>query len=72
MNKNHGSEYVVQYLKTSQLALQRRIGLHKTRSPRQLNPNLPLPRYYSSGLPKVIPLKDRRAILGGSIEITRF
>lgn len=72
MKKNHGEDYVVQYLKTSQLALQRRVGNHKTRSPRELNSKLPLPKYVNSGLPRIIPKDDRRAILGGSKDITRF
>jgi len=72
MTKRHGSTYTVQYLKTSQLALQRAIAGQKVSSPRELSPDLNLPRYSRCGLPRIIPRGDRRAIGAGSTAIIRY
>jgi hypothetical protein len=72
VTKHHGSEFTVNYLKASQLAVQKRIGKNGVKSLRDINPDYPFPRLASSGLPKVIPLGDRRAILSGNEFVTRW
>lgn len=72
LNRRHGGKVAVSYLKCSQLAIQKAIGRNKLRSLRELEPGLSLPRLTSSGLPRYIPLSDRRAILSGSKSIIRF
>jgi len=72
MRKHHGDVFVVKYLKASQLAISKAIGGVPFKSLRELEPELPLPRLTSSGLPVVIPLGDRRAILSGSPSIIRW
>jgi len=71
MRKHHGVTFTVSYLKASQLAVQKRIGKDKIESLRDLVPDLPLPRLSSSGLPRFIPLQDRRAICSGSVPVIR-
>lgn len=71
MRKHHGELFTVSYLKASQLAIQKRIGKDKIKSLRDLVPDLPHPRLSSSGLPRFIPLADRRAICAGSASVIR-
>lgn len=71
MHHNHGQKYVVKYLKANQLAISKAIAGNPFRSLRELEPDLPLPRLSSSGLPPVIPLMDRRAIMSGSPSVIR-
>jgi hypothetical protein len=71
MVKHHGSVYTVQYLKTCQLAVQKKIAADKITSLRDLNPDLHLPRLSKSALPRVIPLSDRRLISRGNTEVIR-
>jgi len=66
MRKHHGDMYVVKYLKSCHLAVQKSIGKDEFEGPRDLEPDLPLPRYSTSKLPRFIPLSDRRAIKGGN------
>lgn len=66
MRKHHGDMFVVKYLKSCHLAVQKSIGLDLIKGPRDLEPDLPLPRYSSSRLPRFIPLSDRRAIKAGN------
>lgn len=72
MNRKHGGKYTVSYLKFCQLAIQKAIAGNKLKSLREVEPSLSLPRLSSSGLPRYIPLSDRRAIMSGSISIIRF
>ena len=71
MRKKHGGMYVVKYLKSSQLAMQRKLAGNPVSSLRELEPDLHLPRLATCGLPRVIPGRDRRAILSGSPSIIR-
>lgn len=71
MRKKHGRMYVVKYLKSSQLAMQRKLAGTPVSSLRELEPELGLRRLASCGLPRVIPRRDRRAILSGSPSIIR-
>lgn len=72
MNSKHGGKYVVNYLKFGQLATQKAIAGNKLKSLREVEPSYSFPRLSSSGLPRYIPLSDRRAILSGSISVIRF
>lgn len=71
MTKHHGPEYTVKYLKACQLAVQKRVAKDHIKSLRDLVPDLPLPKLTSSALPRIIPLKDRRAICAGSASVIR-
>lgn len=51
---NHGSTFVVKYLKVSQLAIQKKISGSPFSSLREIEPDLPLPRLTRSGLPSFI------------------
>lgn len=72
MKKKHGPEYVVNYLKCSQLAIQKAIAKDKISSLRELNSSYSFPRLSTSGLPRYIPLRDRRAIMNKSVSVIRF
>jgi hypothetical protein len=73
MNRNHGSAYVVKYLKVSQLAIQKAIAGTAVGSLNQLDPSLAFPGLATCGLPKFIPLRDRRLILlNGSAPVIRW
>jgi hypothetical protein len=72
MNKKHGGKYVVSYLKCSQLAILKAIGRNKVTSLREIEKSLSLPRLSNSGLPRYIPLADRRAIMNHSVSVIRF
>jgi len=63
LNKYHGPELVVRYLKAGQLAIQKAKAGQKLNSLRDLEPDVPLPRLAKCGLPAFIGLRDRRAIL---------
>lgn len=71
LRKAHGSVYVVKYLKGSQLALQKLIAGTPFSSLREIEPDLPLPRLIN-GLPRLIPLSDRKFIRMGSTSIIRY
>lgn len=71
MNKHHGGIYVVKYLKSSQLAIQRFIAGNPVLTLREIEPELNLCRLTTGGLPKIIPLSDRRLIKGGSTSVIR-
>jgi len=72
MAKHHGGTYTVKYLKSCQLAIQKRIAGNPFKSLSELEPDLPLPRLSSCGLPAVIPRADRRLILAGSPSVIRW
>lgn len=59
ITKNHGPVFTVKYLKALTVALQRYIGGRPLSSLREIEPNLPLPRLTSCGLPAFIPLRER-------------
>jgi hypothetical protein len=70
MRKHHGQVFAVKYLKACQLAVQKAIAGNPFRSLNEIEPDLPLPRLSTSGLPRIIPLRDRRAIMSGSASTT--
>lgn len=71
MVKHRGATTTVIYLKACQLAVQKKIAKDKITSLRDLQPDLSLPRLSHSGLPRIIPLGDRRAICKGSAPVIR-
>jgi hypothetical protein len=71
LNKRHGGVFVIQYLKTGQLAIQRKLANNPVESCRELNPDFPLPRL-ANGLPHIIPISDRRLIMKDSSTVIRF
>jgi len=66
LSRRHGVLYVVKYLKACSLAVQRAVAGAPMSTLRELEPDLPLPRLSSSGLPVIIGSRDRRAIMAGS------
>lgn len=62
LTKHHGQTYTVKYLKASTLAVQKAIAGTPVHSLRELEPALPLARVTANGLPKWIPIRDRRLI----------
>jgi hypothetical protein len=70
LSRRHGPVYVVKYLKHSTLAIQKAINKTPLTSLKELD-NLPFPRL-ANGLPRFIPIADRKAIRRGHAEITRF
>jgi hypothetical protein len=71
LDHSHGSVFVVKYLKSGQLAISKAIAGNPFKTLRDLEPDLPLPRLSTCGLPGVIPHMDRRAILSGSPSVIR-
>jgi hypothetical protein len=72
MNKRHGSTYVVKYLKACNLAISKVIAGQPFKSLRDIEPDLPLPRLSTCGLPVIIGTRDRRSIVQGSTKIIRM
>jgi hypothetical protein len=72
MTKHHGATYTVNYLKASQLAVQKFVAGDRIKSLRDLNPDLPLPRLTTAGLPRFIPKYDRSLIRSGSPSVIRW
>jgi len=72
MNKRHGSTYVVKYLKACKLAVSKVIANQPFTSLREIEPDLPLPRLSSGGLPVLIGTRDRRSIVQGSTKVIRM
>lgn len=70
LKKRHGEVFVITYLKTSVLAIQRRVAGVRS-SPRELAPQFPLPRYLN-GLPAIIPQESRKAILAKNVKEIRW
>lgn len=64
--------YVIKFLKSCQLAIQKKIAGQPFLSLREIEPDLPLPRLSRSGLPYFIKLGDRSAIVRGSLTVIRF
>jgi hypothetical protein len=71
MSRKHGAVYTVKYLKHSTLAIQKAIAGNPLTSLRELEPTIPFPRL-AQGLPRFIPVDDRRAIRRGNVEIIRY
>lgn len=69
LKRRHGTLYVVKYLKACSLALQRAVAGNPMSSLRDIEPDLPLPRLSSSGLPVMIGTRDRKAIMAGSRKV---
>lgn len=72
MNKNHGPEYTVKYLKACQLAIQKKLAGQPFSSLREIEPDFNFPRLSKSGLPSVIKLTDRASICNNSFKVIRF
>lgn len=72
LRKHHGDMYVIKFLKASQLAIQKKIAGSPFSSLREIEPDLPLPRLTASGLPLIIKLSDRAAIVRGSLTVIRY
>jgi hypothetical protein len=72
LRNHHGDMYVIKFLKATQLAIQKKIAGSPFSSLREIEPDLPLPRLTKSGLPLIIKLGDRSAIVRGSLTVIRF
>jgi hypothetical protein len=68
---NHGSTYVVKWLKACSVCLQQQISGRKLRSLRAIEPDLPLPRLIN-GLPAIINRHDRFLINSGNYKIIKL
>jgi hypothetical protein len=72
MTRKHGLEFTVKYLKACNLAISKVIAGQAFSSLREIEPDLPLPRLSSSGLPVIIGTRDRRSIVQGSCKVIRL
>jgi hypothetical protein len=61
LNKNHGSNLTIKWLKSCYVSLQRYLGDNRVSSLRELEKSLPMPRMIN-GLPAIIPKGDRKRI----------
>jgi len=68
----HGPSYVVTYLKLNQLAISRAIGRQPLGTLRELDDKYIHRRLSRSGLPRFIPVGDRKRILSGSSRTIRY
>jgi len=71
LRANHGIEFVVKYLKSGSVALQKELGKDGMLTPRILEPDLPLPRF-TNRLPRIINVQDRLLIKAGHVSVIRF
>lgn len=71
MWRNHGVAFTIKWLKGSSVALQKELGRDRLLSLRQLTPGLPL-HGLSRGLPRFIPVEDRKRIRSGHVYTIRF
>lgn len=71
MSKRHGPSTTVKYLKSSTLAIQKYIAGSAISSLREIEPTLMLPRL-ANGLPRYIPIEDRRSIRRGNSEVIQW
>lgn len=69
--KKKGADYVIAYLKASQLALSKFLAHEKVSSLMELNPDYIFPRLHN-GLPKIIGPLDRAAIRRGDHNTIRL
>jgi len=72
LNRIHGSEFVVKYLKACNVSLQRYLGGKPLKSMREIEPCLPLPGLTKAGLPKFIPLRDQRELGKLTVSVVRW
>jgi hypothetical protein len=72
MYKTNGSEQVVKFLKASQLGVQKALARDKINSLRSIDKSLVRSKLTASGLPTIIPSRDRKLIMGGSAPVIRF
>lgn len=72
LNRRHGAEFVVKYLKACNLALSRFVAGNPVKTLRELEPDLPLPRLTRSGLPVIIGTRDRRSLHSKSPKVIRL
>jgi hypothetical protein len=72
MNRRHGPEFVVKYLKACNLAVSKFLAGEPVSSLRELEPDLPLPRLTKSGLPVIIGTRDRRSLHSNSHRVIRL
>jgi len=70
--RHHGAEQTVKLLKASQLAISKAVARDKTTSLTQLDKELVQSRLTTSGLPPIIPSRDRKLIIGLSPSVIRF
>jgi hypothetical protein len=71
INRHHGSEFTVKWIKANQVVLQKYMGGDKVKSLRSIEPNLPLPRLIN-GFPAIINRRDRDLIRSGAKGVLRF
>jgi hypothetical protein len=71
LNKHHGSDFTIKWLKSCYVSLQKALANDNLKSLRDLEPDLPLPRLIN-GLPSFIGSKDRSLIKKGHTAIIRF
>lgn len=71
IHRDHGSLFVVKWLKASHTAIQRYISGVPYRSLREIEPDLPLPRLIN-GLPAFIGTMDRKSIRDGHPQTIRL
>jgi len=71
LHRIHGSEFVVKYLKACLVSLQRYIGGKPLKTMREIEPLLPLPGLTKAGLPKFIPLRDKRELEKLTVSVVR-
>jgi hypothetical protein len=71
LNKNHGADFTIKWLKSCYVALQKALGDDRLSSLRDLEPGLPLPRLIH-GFPAVIGSKDRDLIRKGHTGVTIY
>lgn len=69
--KHHGTNFTIQWLKCSAVALQKYLGNDRLKSLRSLKEDLPIPRL-RNGLPYYISIEDRRLIRMGHVRVIRF
>jgi hypothetical protein len=62
MNRRHGGEFLVKYLKACHLAVSKYLAGEPFHSLREIEPELPLPRLSKSGLPCIIGTRDRKSL----------
>lgn len=72
ITKHHGPVFTVKYLKALTVALQRFIGGQPLSSLREIEPDLPLPRLASCGLPSFIPLRERLELVRLTPTVVRW
>lgn len=72
ITKDNGVEFTVKYLKACSLALSKVLAGSPLRSLRELEPDLPLPRLKSCGLPKIIGTRDIKSLRSGSYKVARL